>query len=229
MGTTGKAAVAEFVATFALVFVAAGSAVVAGPYGSGLVGMALASGFVLAVMVSVTAHISGGHVNPAVTVGIWVVGRIGTARAVVYVVAQLAGATFGALLLRLVIPPAVWKAANLGTPLLATGVGGAKGVLTEAILSFFLVYAMFGTILDERGPFTKTAGLTVGLVLAFDILAAGPLTGAAANPVRSFGPALISGTWDGWWVYWMGPVAGGVIAAVLYSYAFLRDAEPPVP
>lgn len=229
MGSIGKGAVAEFVATFALVFVAAGSAVVAGPYGSGLVGMALASGFVLAVMVSVTAHISGGHVNPAVTVGVWVVGRIGTARAVVYVVAQLAGAIFGGLLLRLVVPPAVWKAANLGTPLLATGVGGGKGVLTEAILSFFLVYAMFGTILDERGPFAKTAGLTVGLVLAFDILAAGPLTGAAANPVRSFGPALISGTWDGWWVYWVGPVAGGVIAAVLYSYAFLRDAEPSVP
>lgn len=229
MGNTGKAAVAEFVATFALVFIAAGSVIVAGPYGTGFVGVALASGFVLAVMVSVTAHVSGGHVNPAVTVAVWVVGRIGTARAVVYVVAQLAGGIFGALLLRLVVPPAVWKAAKLGTPLLATGVGGGKGVLTEAILTFFLVFAVFGTMLDDRGPFSKTAGLTIGLVLAFDILAGGPLTGAAANPARSFGPALVSGTWTGWWVYWVGPPAGGVIAAVLYSYAFLRDAEPAVP
>jgi aquaporin Z len=227
--TTWKAALAEFVASFAFVFVGAGSVIVAGPYGGGLLGVALATGFVIAVMVSVTAPISGGHVNPAVTIGVWVAGKIGTARALVYIVAQFAGGIFGALLLRFVVPKAVWRAANLGTPLLATGIGQGKGILIEAILAFFLVFTVFATLLDDRGPFPQAAGLTVGLVLAFDILVAGPFTGGAVSPARSFGPALVSGTWNDWWVYWVGPVAGGVIGAVLYWSAFMRDREPAVP
>jgi len=123
----------------------------------------------------------------------------------------------------------VWKAANLGTPLLATGIGQGKGILIEAVLAFFLVFTFFATLLDDRGPFPQAAGLTVGSVLAFDILVAGPFTGGAVSPVRSFGPALVSGTWNDWWVYWVGPVAGGVIGAVLYWSAFMRDREPGVP
>jgi aquaporin TIP len=225
----GRAALAEFVASFAFVFVGAGSAIVAGPYGSGLVGVALASGFVLAAMISATAHISGGHVNPAVTVGVWVAGKIGSVRAVVYLLAQVGGGILGALLLRLVLPPAVWRVAGLGTPVLARGIGPGKGILIEALAAFFLVFAFFGTMIDERGPFYRMAGLTLGLVLAFDILVLGPFTGAAANPVRSLGPALVSGIWGDWWVYWMGPLAGGVIGAVLYWSAFLRGRETPAP
>jgi MIP family channel proteins len=227
--TTWKAALAEFIGSFAFVFVGAGSVIVAGPYGSGLLGVALATGFVVAVMVSVTAPISGGHVNPAVTIGIWVAGRIGSARAAVYVLAQFGGGIFGAILLRFVVPRAVWKAANLGTPLLATGIGEGKGILIEAILAFFLVFTVFATIIDDRGLSPGTAGLTVGLVLAFDILVAGPFTGGAVSPARSFGPALVSATWNDWWVYWVGPVAGGVIGAMLYWSAFMRDREPAVP
>jgi MIP family channel proteins len=227
--TIWKAALAEFIGSFGFVFVGAGSTIVAGPYGSGLLGVALATGFAVAVMVSVTAPISGGHVNPAVTVGVWVAGKIGSARALTYVAAQIGGGICACLLLRFVVPLAVWKAANLGTPLLATGIGQGKGILIEAVLAFFLVFTVFATLLDDRGPFPQAAGLTVGLVLAFDILVAGPFTGGAVSPVRSFGPALVSGTWNGWWVYWVGPVAGGVIGAVLYWSAFMRDREPTVP
>ena len=229
METIWKAALAEFIGSFGYVFAGAGSVIVAGPYGSGLVGVALATGFAVAVMVSVTAPISGGHVNPAVTVGVWAAGKIGSGRALTYVAAQLGGGIFACLLLRFVVPLAVWKAANLGTPVLATGIDQGKGILIEALLAFFLVFTFFATLLDDRGLVPQAAGLMVGSVLAFDILVAGPFTGGAVNPVRSFGPALVSGTWNDWWVYWVGPVAGGVIGAVLYWSAFMRDREPAVP
>ena len=113
--------------------------------------------------------------------------------------------------------------------MLATGIDQGKGILIEALLAFFLVFTFFATLLDDRGLVPQAAGLMVGSVLAFDILVAGPFTGGAVNPVRSFGPALVSGTWNDWWVYWVGPVAGGVIGAVLYFSAFMRDREPAVP
>ncbi len=229
MNNIWKAAVAEFVATFGLIFIGAGSVIMAGPSGSGLVGVALAHGLVLAIMVSVTAHISGGVVNPAVAIGLWVAGKLSSMKTVVYILAELAGGIFGALMLRVVVPAEMWKVANLGTPLLGAGVGTGKGILIEAILTFFLVFAVFGTAVDPRGPLAKTAGLTIGLVLAFDILAAGPLTGASMNPARAFGPGLVSGTWTDWWVYWVGPIAGAVIAAGLYWSVFLKDSESALP
>ena len=231
MESTWRAAVAEFVATFALVFIGAASVIVAGPSGGGIVAVALAHGLVLAVMISVVGHISGGHVNPAVTIGVWVAGKVDTLRAVVYVLAQLVGAIFGALLLRVIMPGDVWQAANLGAPALSrvVGLGAGRGVLIEAVATFFLVFAVFGTSVDERGAFARTAGFTIGLVVAFDILAVGPLTGAAMNPARAFGPELVAGVWSDWWVYWVGPIAGAVVAAVLYSGAFLRRREPTIP
>ncbi|MEW6060174.1 MAG: aquaporin [Actinomycetota bacterium] len=222
MEATWKAAVAELVGTFALVFVAAGSLIVAGQSGSGLVGEALAYGSVVAVMASVTARTSGGHLNPAVTVGLWVAGRIGTLRAVAYGAAQLVGGALGALLLRLVVPEVVWRAARLGTPLLAPRVGAGKGIVIEAALTFFLVFAVFGTAVDDRAP-PNAFGPAVGLVLAFAVLVAGPLTGASVNPARAFGPGLVSGTWANWWIYWVGPTVGAVIASVLYWGVFLRE------
>ncbi len=224
MNDIGKSALAEFIATFALIFIGASAGLLAG-FGGGLVGVALAHGLVLAIVVSITAHISGGHVNPAVTIGLWVGGKVSAARAGVYIVAQLAGAIVGALLVRAVIPVLTFKAGNGGAPALAAGYASGKGVLMEAILTFFLVFAVYGTAVDKRGPFGKTAGLTIGLVLTFDILAGGPLTGAAMNPARAFGPELVAGFWTDWWVYWVGPILGGVIAAGAYSLAFLRGGE----
>ena len=180
MGKAGQQAVAEFIATFTLIFIGAGSSILYVAKQVDLVGVALAHGLALAIMVSVTAHISGGHVNPAVTAGLWVTGKIQTVRAGIYVAAQLLGAAVGAAV-------------------------------------------------DEHGPFAKLAGWPIGLVLTMDILAAGPLTGAAMNPARSFGPAVLSGTWTEWWVYWVGPVTGGIIAAAVYWVTFLRDREPVLP
>ena len=233
MENAGPKAIAEFVATLTLAFVAAGSVIVASNppvSGSGLIGVAIAQGLVLAVMVSVVGHLSGGHVNPAVTVAAWVTGNIRTALAAVYVVSQLAGAVVGALLLRWVFPAAAWRRAALGAPLVnhAAGMTNGKAVVLEAILTFFLVFAVYGTAVDERGPFTKIAGLPIGLVLTFDLLAGGPLTGAAVNPARAFGPELVGGTWTDWWVYWIGPVGGGVVAAAVYWFSFLGGREKVV-
>lgn len=229
MESTGKAAVAEFVATLALVFVGAGAVVMSFGADVGLVGVALAHGIVLAVMVSITGHISGGLVNPAVTVGLWVVGRLSSFRATALIVAQLAGGIVGALLVKAVMPAALFDAARGGATLVASGVEVWQAILLEGILTFFLVFAVFGTAVDERGPFAKTAGLTIGLVLTFDILVGGPLTGASMNPARTLGPGLVSGHGSNWWVYWVGPIAGAVVASVLYWLTFLRGREPATP
>ena len=229
MESLGKAAVAEFVATFALIFVGAGAVITASAGNLDLVGVALAHGLVLAVMVSITGHISGGLVNPAVTIALWAAGRIGTQRGAVLILAQMAGAVVGALLVRYVVGGASFDAGSAGAPTLGTGVAVGTGIVLEAILTFFLVFAVFGTAVDDKGPWNKTAGFTIGLVIAFDILAFGPLTGAAMNPARWFGPALVGGLWDDALVWIVGPIAGGIIAGVLYTTVLLRGREPATP
>jgi aquaporin Z len=224
-----KAAVAEFVATFALIFVAAGATIL---YLNGvldLTGVALASGLVLAIMVSITAHLSGGLVNPAVSASLWVAGKLAGRRAAILIAAQVLGAVAGALALRALAPAQAWEAAHGGTPALAEGYAAAKGVLVEAITTFFLVFAFFGTAVDDRGPFAKTAGFTIGLVVTFGILAFGPYTGAAMNPARWFGPALAANAWSDWYVWIVGPIAGGIAAGVVYTSVFLRDATVAPP
>jgi MIP family channel proteins len=220
----GQKAVAEFIGTFAVTFIGAGAVIMAAS-GGGLVGVALAYGTVLAVMVSLLAHISGAHFNPAVTVGVWVTGNIKTLLAGLYILVQLAGAAAAAGILRLLYPEASWRAANLGAPGLANGMSTGRGVAIEAVLTIFLVLAVYGTAVDDRGPFTKLAGLPIGLVLTFDVLAGGPLTGAAMNPARAFGPMLAGGHWADWWVYWIGPIGGGIVAAAVYWFAFLDGRE----
>jgi MIP family channel proteins len=221
----GEEIVAEVIGTFALIFIGAGAVVIlSGGGAAGLVGIALAHGLVLAVFVSNLGHISGAHFNPAVTVGAWVAGKIETTRAGIYILAQLAGAALGAAVLRWALPLAVWKDAFLGTPTVnhAQGITSAKAVLLEAVLTFFLVMTVFATAIDERGTFKAIAGLPIGFVLTFDILVAGPLTGAAMNPARTFGPALLSGHWTDFWVYVAGPAIGSIVAATVYQFSFLR-------
>ncbi len=227
MENIGKAMVAEFVATFALIFIGAGAVI---QYSNGaldLTGVALAHGLVLAIMVSITMHTSGGVVNPAVAIGLWVTGKLETVRAALYIVAEVAGAVAGAFLLKAIIPAALFGGG--GAPGLGREISAGKGVLLEAVLTFFLVFAVFGTAVDDRGPSSKTAGLTIGLVIAFDIMAFGPLTGAAMNPARWFGPALAAGDFTNWWVWIVGPVSGSIIAAVTYWAVFLKGKEPATP
>lgn len=227
MGTTTQKAIAEFIGTLALIFVGAGSIcadkLTSG--GVGLVGIALAHGLTIAVMVTAIGHISGGHINPAVTFGAWVAGKISTRDAVLYWVAQLAGGIVGAALLLPLFNPATRAAVNLGTPGLGEGVGTVPGVLAELVMTFFLVFVVFATAIDERGAFKAVGGFAIGMVVTFDILGGGPLTGAAMNPARAFGPALLASFWTSHWVYWVGPLAGGLLAGTLYQGAFLRRAR----
>jgi len=222
-----RAAVAEFVATFALVSVSAGAAIL---YLNGvldLTGVALASGLVLAVMVSITAHVSGGLMNPAVSISMWVTGRITVDRATILIGAQVLGAVAGALVLRALAPAQAWEAAHGGTPALADGYAAAKGVMVEAITTFLLVFVAFGAIVDDREAFSWAEGPAIGLVLSFGILAFGPYTGVAMNPARWFGPALAAGDWSDWYVWVVGPIAGAVAGAVVYWSVFLLDTTGP--
>ncbi|MDP8956866.1 MAG: aquaporin [Actinomycetota bacterium] len=218
--------VAEFVGTFALVFVGAGSiAVTAGTDGA-LVAVALAHGLVIGVMASAVGHISGGHFNPAVTLGFFLTRRMAPGLAASYWVAQFGAAVLGALFLTLAVPSALTDPVELGAPLVGDGVGAGAAVVLEAVLTFFLVWVIFATAADPRGAFTSIAGLAIGLTITFDILIGGPLTGAAMNPARAFGPELVQGAWDDFWVWYLGPIVGGAAAALLYEALYLRPARP---
>jgi len=223
---TWPALVAEAVGTFLFFFVGAGAIVVttiAGPGGPGLVGVALAHGLVLAVLVSALAGVGSGQFNPAVSFALWVAGRMGAARAGMFVVAQLAGALAAGLLLRLLFAPAAWGPTHIGTPALGAGVSPAAGIAIEAVLTVILILVVFGTAVDARAP--SLGGMAIGLAVAADILMGGPLTGAAMNPARWFGPALAAGALENWYVWWVGPLIGAAAAGLLYRFVFATRAE----
>jgi MIP family channel proteins len=222
-----RRAVAEFVGTFTLIFVGAGSiATAAGIRDPSLIGIALAHGLAIGVMVSAVGHISGGHFNPAVTLGFLVTRRMAPALAGVYWVAQLAGAVAGALLLKWIFPDDLTDQTRLGATLLTEGITPFRGVVLEAVLTLFLVWVVFATAADPRGTFKSIAGLAIGLTITMDILIGGPLTGAAMNPARSFGPALVQNVWGDFWIWYVGPAAGAVVAALAYEYLYLRPLAP---
>lgn len=218
-----KPLLAEVIGTFTLIFAGAGAIIAnEASHGSvGLLGIALAHGLAIGVMVSALGVISGGHFNPAVTFGFLVSGRIPVARAIAYAVAQLLGATLGGVALWVTYPAA--PAVHLGTPALAAGFSPGAGALLEAIGTFFLVTVVFGTAVHSSAP--RLGGLAIGLTITMDILAFGVLTGAAMNPARAFGPALVSGTWADQWIYWVGPLVGGGAAGALYSSLYLPPAS----
>ncbi len=218
-----KRGAAEFVGTFALVFIGGGSAI----YGSGnIVGSALAYGFVIAVMVSAVGFISGGHFNPAVTLGFFVTRRIAPVLALWYWLVQFAGAVLAALLLKWLLWSTIESESSLGAPGLYSQISSGKGVVIEAVCTFFLVWVVFATAVDERGAFKQIAGLAIGFTIALDILMAGGLTGGAMNPARAFGPQLVGDHWAHFWVWYIGPFAGGVIAASIYELLYLRPSRP---
>lgn len=222
MTSLPRRAVAEALGTFGLIFFGCGAVVVTSLPGAayGLQGIALVHAVVLSVMISATMAISGGHLNPAVTIGLLSVKRIDAKSAGVYVVAQLIGAALGALTLRTVFPAGVVRIGTLGTPVLANSMNLVDGMVLEAVLTFFLVSAVFGTAVNSEAP--KIGGFGIGLVLFFDIMVGGTMTGAAMNPARAFGPALISGTWYAQPVWWIGPIVGGIAAAFLWEKVILR-------
>jgi aquaporin TIP len=220
--------VAEFVGTFALVFV--GGATIMNGYVSQatgvvpLIDIAVAHGLILALLVTATMRISG-HLNPAVTIGVAVSGRLRPTDAVVYIVSQCAGAVLAALALKALFPADAAHAARLGGQWVAANVSTTSAIALEAIATFFLVFVVYGTAVDPRGP--KVGGFAIGLTITADILAIGPLTGASMNPARSFGPALVSGNFEGHLIYWIGPILGGIVAGLLYEWTFLRGDPAP--
>jgi glycerol uptake facilitator protein len=217
--------VAEFIGTFALVLFGVGSICAdqflraAGQPGFGLLGTALAYGLAMGIMVTALGYISGGHFNPAITIGFWVTRKISTFDTLAYLVAQLAGAVAAAYLLRL-LPFDVWSAVQLGTPDLASGITRTNGMLLEGVMTFFLVFVVFATRADTHGAYGKIAGFAIGLTMTAGALFGGPFTGAALNPARVLGPAVAANHWTNHGVYWIGPLAGGVAAGWLYDTLF---------
>jgi aquaporin Z len=213
-----RALVAEFIGTFALIFIGVGSIAAAAvmKHDMGLVGIALAHGLTIAVMASATGAVSGGHLNPAVTFGALVTRKIAPALGVAYIIVQVLGAFLGAICIGYAFPLAGPAKAMIGagTPAIAAGVTTGAAFVMEFILTFFLVFVIFGTAFDRRAP--KTGALFIGLTVTLDILAGGPITGAAMNPARHFGPALLAGMYGQMWLYWLAPLLGGAAAAIVY-------------
>jgi MIP family channel proteins len=224
--------IAEFIAAFFLVFIGAG-AIIADHYLSavrfadsfGLLGIALAHGLALAIAIAAIARISGGHANPAISIAAWVARRLTARDLIGYIVAQLLGGLLAAFLLRGLTPPEAYTEVALGVPALGQGVDTLHGVALEIILTFFLAFTIWGVAVDRKGP-TVIAPLAIGLVITFDILAGGPFTGAAMNPARWLGPALVSGQWSNAIVWIAGPIVGALLGSLVYENFFLTD-QPP--
>jgi MIP family channel proteins len=217
MDDSQRKLVSEFVGTFALIFFGAGSALL----GADVVGQALANGLAIGLMVTAVGHISGGHFNPAVTLSMVVTKRIEVAEAVRYWVSQLAGATAAALVLLGIYP----HTGSLGTPSVGTGFSNGNALLAEIVTTFFLVFVIYGVAVDKRGAFKILAGLPIGLTISISVLAIGVVSGGALNPARWFGPALVSGSFDDFWIWIVGPAIGAVLAGLAYDRLLLRGTE----
>jgi MIP family channel proteins len=227
MNDNGKSALAEFIGTFTLVFIGAGAGATAGGSGAGLLGVALAHGFALLVIVYAWGSVSGAHVNPAVTLGVLATGRMPVAKALVYWVAQFAGAITAAFLLRWLVGVETGLGQTKGLFTDGPAADPAKVVVIEAILTFFLLCAVFASGIFGRNG--NVAGLAIGMVLTMDIIAGGSLTGASMNPARTLGPALAAGDLSYLWMYLVGPFIGGLAGALLFNSVFLpEDLKPPV-
>jgi aquaporin TIP len=182
-----------------------------------VLGVALAHGLTIAAFVSATLHISGGNLNPAVTFGLLCGGHMTLATAIRYWSAQLLGGFIAALICLGLFGRDV---VVMGTPQLAINLNAMQGILVEAILTFFLVFVVYGTAVDKRSR--TLAGFAIGATITLDILFGGPLTGAAMNPARVFGPALASWFWHDHYVYWIGPLIGGALGGFVYSILIER-------
>jgi len=223
--TALKAALAEFISTLIFVFAGEGSGMAfakltddASTTPAGLVAVALAHAFGLFVAVAIGANISGGHVNPAVTFGAFVGGHISLLKGILYWIAQLLGATVACGLLKFTTGGLSTSAFSL-----SSGVGTWNAVVFEIVMTFGLVYTVYATALDpKKGNIGILAPVCIGFIVGANILAGGAFDGASMNPARAFGPALVSWSWAGHWIYWVGPLIGGGLAGIVYELFFLE-------
>ncbi len=213
-----KNLVTEFVGTFALIFIGAGALAIGE---CGLLEVALAHGFVVIGFIYAYGHISGTHINPAVTLGLLIAGEIKFVAAIGYWVVQFLGGILGAVMLGVLLP----NPGDFGVTILSDGVGVVQGLVVEIVLTFFLVNTIFNTsVSGKAGNFD---GLAIGLTLIFCILMGGPLTRAAFNPARTLGPAIVSGNYADIWLYFLGPCVGAILAALLYV-GVLKDKKEEI-
>jgi MIP family channel proteins len=232
MMVTPRNWLAEAIATFALVFFGplsvALSLVI---FGDGLtleslLMISLAHGAAIGLMVYAFGHISGAHINPAVTIPMMITKKIGLGDGVGYIVFQIIGAIVAALSLMMVLPDA-GMAVNLGTqggPSDLLNSNAISGMILELLFTFFLVVTIFGVAVHKKAA-AGIHGISIGGMVFLLHLIGVPLTGASMNPARTFGPALISGFWEFHWIYWVGPIIGGIIAGVLMNYLYVNKAE----
>ena len=221
-----KLAIVEFLGPFALTFMGVGAIIQT--QGGDIVAIALAHGLGFGLMVAAAGHISGGVFNPALTIGLWAARRLDQTRAIVYIIAQLLGGLAAAGALTLVYRDLDRNAVNLGVPAVGKAIrdtgfslSAGNALVMEIILTFFLMFVVFGTAIDSRSGGRAIAGLAIGLTISMDVLAGGAVSGAAMNPARWFGPAVVQGDFADFWIWIVGPIVGAVAAAVIYNDVIL--------
>lgn len=236
-----KKLLAELIGTYALVFIGTGAVVITlllaegqtnkGGFNVGIgygglgdwLSIGLAFGFIIMCMIYVFSHISGTHINPAVTLALAATGKFPSKDVVPYITAQLVGAALGSISLIAVLGSRAALVGGLGATAPFPGVSYAQAILSEAIATFFLMLTIMGVAVDKRAP-SQFAGLAVGMVVAVDIIATGNITGSSLNPARTFGPyfgdSLFGGPslWNYFPIYVIGPIVGALVAAFLYDY-----------
>ncbi len=231
MGDECKKCFSEFLGTFALIFIGAGSVCAnynltqSGSAGFGLLGIAVAFGFVVVAVAYSLGYISGAHINPAVTISLVATKRLDSRLGFKYIIAQIAGASAGGFLLKFLFPASM--AVNLGTCALGSGVTTMQAILMETVITFLLVFVVYATVIDKRAT-PSMAGLAIGLVVLLGVMVGGPISGGSMNPARVFGPAIASGAFENHIVWWAGPIFGGVLAGLVYDgfFADKSGSEP---
>ncbi len=231
--TNYKKYLSELLGTFALIFVGAGCVcadyylVKGGSQGFGLLGIAAAFGFVVVAIAYSLGYVSGAHINPAVTVSMVFTNRMEAEVGFMYIISQLVGASLAGYVLRILFPEAL-ATVSLGTCVLGSGVTIPQAILMETIITFLLVFVVYATVIDRRGT-PALAGVAIGLVVLFGVMVGGTISGGSMNPARVFGPAIASSHFDNHYVWWIGPIAGGVLAGFAYEYLFSeKKVEIPI-
>ncbi|MFY9299564.1 MAG: MIP family channel protein [Candidatus Nitrosotenuis sp.] len=229
---SGRSWFAEAIATFCLVFFGPLSVIMAATvFGTGLsiegiIMISLGHGAAIGLMVYAFGHVSGAHINPAVTISMLVTRRIGVLDGIGYIVSQIIGAIIAAFSLKAILPE-IGAKVNFGTqggPSDLLNNSAMAGFAVELILTFFLVTVIFMTAVHKKAP-AGMYGLVIGGMIFLVHLVGVPLTGASVNPARTLGPALASGYWNFHWIYWAGPIIGAVIAGLIMNYVFVKKAE----
>lgn len=214
-----KLAIVEFLGTFALCFMGIGALIqtnINAP-GGDPVAIALAHGLGVGLMLVAVGHLTGGYFNPALTIGLFVARRIDRQSAIVCIAAQLLGGTAGAGVLTFVYRDIERNAVNLGVPAIGVNHNAVNALIMEIVLTFFLMFVVFGVAIDHRAGARTIAGLVIGLAVTMGTLAGGWVSGAAMNPARAFGPELIQQDFADFWIWYVGPIVGAVAAAVVYN------------